>query len=209
MYNSRDSHRSRSSTGRSEAGMRSVRSGHDHHYRSHGGQLRNNHLREEYQQRCSHRDAHRDRSRSPIRANIEGRRHVHWRRQSGKDNDYHKRHYNVQREISNPFEIWDDERLKYLAKKTDPIIVEILFNDQKGLFGTLSSESFLKDAHKLKLLIQILHNLCNTEDSEHMTSLLSQIVSKKYNLFIQNLACLLEVFPAYKQSKSGMKIMKF
>ena len=201
MHTSRDSHRSHSST------RRSVKSGDDYHrYRSHDGQFRSNHLREDesqYQQQCSHRDAHRDRSRSPIRASIEGRRHAHWRRQSGRNNDYHKRHYKVQRtEISNPFEIWDDEHLKYLAKKTDPNIVEILFNDQKGLFGTLSSESFLKDAHKLKLLIQILHNLCNTEeDSEHMTSLLSQIVSKKCNLFYSELSLFVRSIPSVQAIK--------
>ena len=185
MHTSRDSHKSHSSTRRFGAGRRSVRNGDDYQYRSHGCQFRNNHLREdEYQQQCSYRDAHRDRSRSPIRASVEGRRHSHWRRESGRNNNY-KHHYNVQRtEISNPFEIWDDERLKYLAKKTDPNIVEILFNDQKGFFGTLSSESCLKDVVKLKSLIQILYNLCNTEeDSEHMTSLLSQIVSKKCNTF--------------------------
>ena len=208
MHNSRasyrDNHRSHCSTGRSGAARRSARVGDDYQYRSRGGQFRDNHLtREEYQQQYSRHDGHRDRSRSPMRISTEGRRQAHRRRESGRDNGCHKCHYNVQRtEISNAFEVWDDERLKYLAKKTDSSIVEILFNDQKGLFGMLGSESFLKDTHKLKMLIQVLHNLCNIEEnSEHMTSLLSQIISKKCNLFYSELSMFVRSIPSVQAIK--------
>jgi len=194
-----------------------------HFHRSHGSQYHGNHSQRdrgyytrEDQHHYSHHVAYRDRSRSPIRSLQKNyrrspgrRRQVYWKKESGRDNHYHKDHYNVHKaEVNTVLKSWDDERLKYLSSKKDPHIVEILFNDQKGLFDTLNAENMLKDGHKLKLLVQILHNLSNIEgNSEHMISLLSQIVSKKCSMFYSELSMFIRNVPSVKRQDENFEIL--
>ncbi|XP_065913575.1 NFX1-type zinc finger-containing protein 1-like isoform X1 [Dysidea avara] len=92
---------------------------------------------------------------------------------------------------------WDNDHLKQLAKKTEPDIVDIIFNDQKVFFNMLGSDGILKDTHKLKLLIQILYNLTAVPvGSEHFISLLSQITSEKYDAFYMHLAKFIKKMPS-------------
>jgi len=92
---------------------------------------------------------------------------------------------------------WDNEHLKQLAKKTEPDIVDIVFNDQKVFFNMLGSDGILKDTDKLKLLIQILYNLTNVPVvSEHLISLLSQITSERYDTFYMHLTKFIKKMPS-------------
>ncbi|XP_065913577.1 NFX1-type zinc finger-containing protein 1-like [Dysidea avara] len=92
---------------------------------------------------------------------------------------------------------WDNDHLKQLAKKTEPDIVDIIFNDQKVFFNMFGSDGILKDTHKLKLLIQILYNLTAVPvGSEHFISLLSQITSEKYDAFYMHLAKFIKKMPS-------------
>ena len=221
-----DNHRRRRFAGRFE------RVGSDHQPRFYGNQYHGSysqrekgcdrkpgHSMRENQQQSSHHSTYRGRSRSPIqsrkesssRERFEGWRQPHWVRESGRDTHHHKhRYYDVQKTgvnlgVNSAFKIWDEERLKDLAKKTDQDIVEVLFNDQIAFFDMLNKDNILKDTRKFKLLVQILHNLSSTnvpeEKSGHMISLLSQIVSSKCSTFYQVLSVFLRNIPSEQAIK--------
>jgi len=224
-----DSHRNHRSTGRFERGTgfhqhwSRASQYHDYDYHSQKEKWPNrNYYERQNQQQLSQHGGYRGRSRSPIRnqqnhgnnrssevrsegrrVHSEGRKQPYRRKDSSRDN---KRHYIVQKaEASSAFEIWDNQHLKDLARKTDPDIVEILFNDQATFFGMLSKENILKDGRKFKLLVQILHNLSSTdipeEKSGHMISLLSQIVSSKCCTFYSVLSMFVRNIPSEQAIK--------
>ena len=183
-----------------------VRKGHNKQCEKQWRSMRLDHLQSSH--RGSHNSTLRDRSRSPIQTreqnnsrSSEGWRQPSWGRESGRDGRYHhKPRYDVQKVDGNSaFKIWDEEHLKHLARRTDPDIVEVLFNDQISFFGMLNKENILKDARKFKLLIQILHNLISTnvpeEKSGQMITLLSQFVSSKCNTFYQVLSVFVRNIP--------------
>ena len=154
-----DNHRRHRSAGEFE-GVRNYQPFYGSRYHSgysHRGRCDRNqgHYMREHQQHSSYHSTHRDRSRSPIigcqegrrqsnaRRNDEGRRQPYRRRESYRGSHYHKHHYDVQKaEPSSAFKIWDDQRLKDLARNKDPNIVEVLFNDQIAFLACLIKTVF-------------------------------------------------------------------